>query len=127
MLVLFSGPSLFRKEKCQISPLFLTKIPICRKCFRIFLGENTSRTTLIVQSLFVRTLFQAGKLELLRDLDRFRYDIVALSEVRWTDTEHQLGGRFIYAGELQKRELDVAFMLTERVRKSLVQWNKGKR
>jgi hypothetical protein len=40
----------------------------------------------------VQTIWAAGKLELLRnEMKRFRYDIIGISEVRWTGKdEHQM-------------------------------------
>ena len=58
----------------------------------------------------VRTLLQAGKLELLqRELDRLRYDVVGLAEVRWPGSGQMAQGRFLYKGEQNGGEKGVTF------------------
>jgi hypothetical protein len=42
------------------------------------------KTEFIVGEWNVRTPYQAGKYLLKNELDRFRYDVVGLCEVRWT-------------------------------------------
>jgi len=70
-----------------------------------------------------RTLYQAGKLELLRkELDRVRYDIVRISEVQWTGTGQQLGGRLIYTAEASVHQRGVAFILSEKAHRALIEY-----
>ena len=86
-------------------------------------NHNKIGGQLTVGTWNVRTLFQAGKLELLRrELGRLRCDIVRLSEVRWTGTGEQLGGRFIYTGEETAHERGVRFMLSDRAHKALIEY-----
>ena len=45
-----------------------------------------AKNTLTVRTWNVQTLWAAGKLELLRnEMKRFRYDIIGISELRWTE------------------------------------------
>ena len=49
--------------------------------------------TVTVGTWNVRTLFQTGKLELMkRELSRMHYDIVGISEVRWTGSGELMNG-----------------------------------
>src|ERR1700722_11568494 len=58
------------------------------------------KNTLIVGTWNVQTLWAAGKLELLRnEMKRFRYDIIGISEVRWTGKGETPNGDFIWSGE----------------------------
>ena len=71
----------------------------------------------------VRTLLQAGKLELLqRELDRLRYDVVGLAEVRWPESGQMAQGRFLYTGEQNGGEKGVAFFLSVRAKRALIEW-----
>ena len=71
----------------------------------------------------VRTLLQAGKLELLqRELDRLRYDVVGLAEVRWPGSGQMAQGRFLYTGEQNGGEKGVAFFLSVRAKRALIEW-----
>ena len=58
------------------------------------------KNTLTVGTWNVQTLWTAGKLELLRnEMKRFRYDIIGISEVRWTGKGETPNGDFIWSGE----------------------------
>ena len=58
------------------------------------------KNTLTVGTWNVQTLWAAGKLELLRDeMKRFSYDIIGVSEVRWTGKAETSAGDFIWSGE----------------------------
>ncbi|CAF4568230.1 unnamed protein product, partial [Rotaria sp. Silwood2] len=60
----------------------------------------------------VRTLWEAGKLDLLRhELKRFRYDIIGVSETRWTGKGETATGDFIWSGEENIHANGVGFLL----------------
>lgn len=53
----------------------------------------------------VQTLWQTGRLQMLeKELEKMRYDVIGLSEVRWTGTGEALHGRLIYTGEQERRK-----------------------
>ena len=53
----------------------------------------------------VHTLWATGKLELLRHgMKRFRYDIIGISEVRWTGKGETSNGDIIWSGEDNTRK-----------------------
>jgi hypothetical protein len=61
----------------------------------------------------VQTLWAAGKLELLRsEMKRFIYDIIGISEVRWTGKGKTPNGDFIYSGEETSHMRGVDLLLT---------------
>jgi hypothetical protein len=61
----------------------------------------------------VQTLLAAGKLELLRsEMKRFIYDIIGISEVRWTGKGKTPNGDFIYSGEETSHMRGVDLLLT---------------
>ena len=54
------------------------------------------KNTLTVGTWNVQTLWAAGKLQLLRnEMKRFKYDIIGISEVRWTGKDETPNGDFI--------------------------------
>jgi hypothetical protein len=58
------------------------------------------KNTLTVGTWNVQTLWAAGKLELLRnEMKRFRYEIIGISEVRWTGRDEKPNVDFIWSGE----------------------------
>jgi len=76
-------------------------------CFRSSTSKTLTRT-LTVSIWNVRTLYQAGKLELLqRELERKRYDIVEIAEIRWPGSGEQLDGQFLYVGEETAHKKDL--------------------
>jgi len=92
------------------------------RCFRSSTSE-TLTPTLTVGTWNVRTLYQAGKLELLqRELERMRYDIVGIAEVRWPGSGEQLEGRFLYVGEETAHENGVGFMLSRRAQQAMIEY-----
>ncbi|CAF1471650.1 unnamed protein product [Adineta ricciae] len=66
------------------------KLATGKNTYTNYTTKNTQRLTLAKNSLTVgtwnvQTLWAAGKLELLRnEMKRFTYDIIGISEVRWT-------------------------------------------
>ncbi len=59
-----------------------------------------TKDTIIIGTCNVQTLWTTGKLELFRnEIKRFHYDIVGISEVRWTGKGETQNGDFIWSGE----------------------------
>ncbi|CAF1388891.1 unnamed protein product, partial [Rotaria sordida] len=72
----------------------------------------------------VRTLWAAGKLELLRnEMKRYRYDIIGNSEVRWTGKGETTNGDFIWSGENNTHTKGVGMLLSVKARKVLLGYN----
>lgn len=67
----------------------------------------------------VRTLFQCGKVkELTHELQRYRWDIVGLAEVRWTgfgESTTDEGHKLWFSGDEIKHERGVAFIVRKEV------------
>ncbi|CAF1120971.1 unnamed protein product [Didymodactylos carnosus] len=91
--------------------------------------KNTQKLTLAKNSLTVgtwnvQTLWAAGKLELLRnEMKRFRYDIICISEVRWTGKGETSNGDFIWSGEETVHMRGVGFLLSAQAKKALIGYN----
>jgi len=72
----------------------------------------------------VQTLWTAGKLELLRnEMKRFKYDIIGISEVRWTGKGETPNGDFIWSGEESSHMRGVGFLLSTQAKKALIGYN----
>ena len=72
----------------------------------------------------VQTLWATGKLELLRnEMKRFRYDILGISEVRWTGKGELPNGDFIWLGEETSHTRGVGFLLNTQAKKALIGYN----
>jgi hypothetical protein len=72
----------------------------------------------------VRTLWATGKLELLRnEMKRYRYDVISISEVRWTGKGETSNGDFIWSGENNTHTKGVGMLLSTRARKALLGYN----
>ena len=88
--------------------------------------KNTQRLkpvkkTLTVGTWNVQTLWAAGKLELLRnEMKRFKYDIIGISEVRWTGKGETPNGDFIWSGEEKTHTRGVGLLLSAQARKALI-------
>ncbi|CAF3342873.1 unnamed protein product [Rotaria socialis] len=75
-----------------------------------------AKNILTVGSWNVQTLWAAGKLELLRnEMKCFRYDIIGISEVRWTGKGKTPQGDFIWSGEETSHIGGVGLLLTSRI------------
>ena len=91
--------------------------------------KNTQRlklakNILTVGTWNVQTLWAAGKLELLRnEMKRFRYDIVGISEVRWTGKGETPSGDFIWSGEESTHTRGVGLLLSNQAKKALIGYN----
>ncbi len=83
-----------------------------------------AKNTLIVATWNVQTLWAAGKLELLRnEMKRFRYDIIGISEVRWTGKGETPQGDFIWSGEETSHIRGVDLLLSKQAQKALIGYN----
>lgn len=72
----------------------------------------------------VRTLWEAGKLDLLRhELKRFRYDIIGVSEIRWIGKGETATGDFIWSGEENIHANGVGFLLSGKAKNALIGYN----
>jgi Reverse transcriptase (RNA-dependent DNA polymerase)/Endonuclease-reverse transcriptase/Domain of unknown function (DUF6451) len=91
--------------------------------------KNTHKLTLVKNTLTVgtwnvQTLWAAGKLELLRnEMKRFKYDIIGISEVRWTGKGETPNGDFIWSGEETSHTRGVGFLLSAQAKKALIGYN----
>jgi len=91
--------------------------------------KNTQKLTLVKNTLTVgtwnvQTLWAAGKLELLRnEMKRFKYDIIGISEVRWTGKGETPNGDFIWSGEETSHMRGVGFLLSTQAKKALIGYN----
>ncbi|CAF3667175.1 unnamed protein product, partial [Rotaria socialis] len=80
-----------------------------------------TKNTLTVGTWNVQTLWAAGKLELLRnEMKRFRYDIIGISEVRWTGKGETPNGDLIWSGEESSHMRSVDFLLSTQAKKALI-------
>ena len=78
----------------------------------------------IVGTWNVQTLWATGKLELLtHEMKRFRYDIIGISEVRWTGKGETLNGDFIWSGEDNTHVREIGLLLNTKARKALILYN----
>ncbi|CAF3843461.1 unnamed protein product [Rotaria sordida] len=72
----------------------------------------------------VRTLWATGKLELLRnEMKHYRYDVIGISEVRWTGKGETTNGDFIWSGESNTHIKGVGMLLSVKARKALLSYN----
>ncbi|CAM4977717.1 unnamed protein product [Rotaria socialis] len=82
------------------------------------------KNTFTVGTWNVRTLWAAGKLGLLRhEMNRYRYDIIGISEVRWTGKGETSRGDFIWSGENNNHIRGVGILLSTKAKKSLMSYN----
>jgi len=85
---------------------------------------NLAKNSLTVGTWNVQTLWAAGKLELLRnEMKRFKYDIIGISEVRWTGKGETPNGDFIWSGEETIHMRGVGFLLSAQAKKALIGYN----
>ena len=72
----------------------------------------------------VRTLWAAGKLELLRnEMKRYKHDVVGITEVRWMGKGETSNGDFIWSGEDNTHTKGVGMLLSIKPRKALMGYN----
>jgi exonuclease III len=85
---------------------------------------KTCKNNLTVGTCNVQTLWAAGKLELLwNEMKRFRYDIIGISEVRWTWKGETPNGDFIWSGEEKSYMRAVGLLLSTQAKKALIGYN----
>jgi len=69
----------------------------------------------------VRTMWAPGKLELLENkMERYRFDILRLAEMRWTASGEMHSCKVIWSGNEQKHEAGVGLLLSNRAREALL-------
>ena len=72
----------------------------------------------------VRTLHQRGKVkELTHELQRYKWDIIGLAEVRWTgfgETSTDEGHKIWFSGDQSKHQYGVAFIVRKELAKSII-------
>jgi exonuclease III len=72
----------------------------------------------------VRTLYQCGKVkELTHELQRYKWDIIGLAEVRWTgfgETSTDEGHKIWFSGDQSKHQYGVGFIVRKEVVKSVI-------
>ncbi|CAF4126862.1 unnamed protein product, partial [Rotaria sp. Silwood2] len=56
-------------------------------------------------------------------MKRFRYDIIGISEVRWTGKGETPNGDFIWSGEESSHTRGVGFLLSTQAKKALIGYN----
>ncbi|ESO03989.1 hypothetical protein HELRODRAFT_173035 [Helobdella robusta] len=68
----------------------------------------------------VRSLWQTGAYALMKkELERFRYDVVGLCEVRWTGGGEMEGGKILWSGTEREHVYGVGMVIGEKARKAL--------
>ena len=86
-------------------------------------GRRKKETEFTIGEWNVRTLYQVGKYQLLKnEMERFRYDVVGLCEVRWTGSGEMDGGRMIWSGG-QTHQYGVGLLLSKRAVGALMGYN----
>lgn len=82
---------------------------------------KVAKDELTVGTWNVRTLWAAGHLELLKEeMKRYRWDILGLSEVRWTGSGEVNGCEMIWSGDDTEHQRGVGFLLSSRARMALL-------
>ena len=75
----------------------------------------------------VRTLSRCGKLEeLSRELDRYRWDVIGLSEIRWLGTGEETtdnGHTLLYSGQEKLKRHEVGFLIRKELINSILDYN----
>ncbi|CAF3362855.1 unnamed protein product [Rotaria socialis] len=83
-----------------------------------------TKDTVTVGTWNVQTLWAIGKLELLRnEMKRFRFDVIRISEVRWTGKGEISSGDFIWPGEDSTHTRGVGMLLSAKAKKTLIGYN----
>ncbi|ESN96465.1 hypothetical protein HELRODRAFT_68065, partial [Helobdella robusta] len=72
----------------------------------------------------VRSLWQTGAYALMKkELERFRYDVVGLCEVRWTGSGEMEGGKILWSGTEREHVYGVGMVIGEKAKKALLEYN----
>ena len=83
--------------------------------------KMTAKGSLTVGTWNVRSLFQAGKYEILkREMDKYRYDVIGICETRWTGSGEMPDRRIIWSGGDRKNKHGVALLMSEKASKALI-------
>ena len=84
------------------------------------------RTPFAVGTWNVRSLSQSGKIELLvRELDTIRWNVVGISEMRWTGTGEYTtedGHKVWYCGQEKKKQHGVGFIVDKRTANTVLEY-----
>src|SRR6218665_101268 len=82
---------------------------------------RASKDILSVGTWNVRTLWAAGKLQLLQEeMRRYRCDILGISEMRWTQSGELEGGKIIWSGHEHNHKEGVGFILSNKAKRALL-------
>ncbi|CAF3418587.1 unnamed protein product [Rotaria sp. Silwood2] len=82
------------------------------------------KDTLTVGTWNIQTLWATGKLELLRnEMKRFRFDVIGISEVRWTGKRETSCGDFIWSGEETTHNRGVGMLISATAKQTLIGYN----
>ncbi|ESO00374.1 hypothetical protein HELRODRAFT_175785 [Helobdella robusta] len=72
----------------------------------------------------VRSLWQTGAYALMKkELERFRYDVVGLCEVRWTGDGEMEGGKILWSGTEREHVYGVGMVIGKKAKKALLEYN----
>ena len=89
----------------------------------------SSKNVLRIGAWNIRTMYETGKtVQVAREMDRYKLEILGLSEVRWTasgDITLASGHRLLYSGPPEEESAHrngVGIMLTKKAAKSLMEW-----
>ena len=84
-----------------------------------------AKTTTRICTWNVRTLFQCGRLDqVLNEMQKYKLDILGLSEVRWTGQGRFTSGQFtmLYSGREKDHYQGVGILLSKNTAKALIGW-----
>ena len=82
---------------------------------------NCRKECIHVGTWNVQTLYQTEKTELLKpEMTKYRYDIIGLSEVRWTGNGMTSDGSIIFSGHEIKHEAGVGMILSNRAQQAMI-------
>ena len=86
----------------------------------------TPKYKIWVGSWNVRTLYQAGNLQVLWEMTDFKVEILCVSEARWTDSGRRIlasGHTIFYSGRTDNLHRGgVAAIVTSKVAKTVLEW-----
>ena len=97
------------------------RMPKVRTCGKRPL--NLKREKLSIGTWNVQTLYQTGKLELLKhEMTRYKWDILGISEIHWTGQGENNDGTIIYSGNETRHEAGVAIMMNLSAKAALMEY-----
>ncbi|CAF3296321.1 unnamed protein product, partial [Rotaria sp. Silwood2] len=113
-----------RVEKLVTGKLSNTRKPKPNNIATSTNGMRLRKEILTIGTWNARTLWETGKLDLLRnELKRFRYNIIGVSEIRWTGKGETTTGDFIWSGEENIHANGVGFLLSKKAKNALIGYN----